>query len=390
MRYAAGEVGGLNVGMSMGLIPGVLRTAATRWLYRRVMPRLIAKPLRLFLAMMLVATGLAVAPASTAVACACGGIATDPGSNAKVYDEAAVIWTDGRSERIDMTLTMTGDPSSAAWLMPAPVGAKLSVGASGVMSRLDVAAAPKVITKKKYRLSVGFGEAGNQAVGQAPGGAQVESHVQIGPFDVTTLSGTSATGVNDWLKANGFGARDELLPMFQSYLDQDWRINAVKLVPEKAATLGRTLPPLRMAFPTRKVVYPMKLSGAATVAQQVRIHLLAARRMEIGTQAAPSRPLRLDFSGAIPASTAGLGRGLMPGHNDQVWLTSWSGTLPPRTITDDYDFKASATTSAYRRQITRTEYVDVPVLGIMLALIPVGLLIVLGLALLYTRQNKRL
>ncbi len=367
-----------------------LRTAATRYLYRRVMPRLIAKPLRLLLAMLLVATALGAAPTSTAVACACGGIATDPGSNAKVYDEAAVIWTDGRSERIDMTLSMTGDPSSAAWLMPAPAGAKLSLGASGVMPRLDAAAAPKIVTKKKYRLSMGFSESGNRGVSQAPGGAHVESHVRIGPFDVTTLSGTSATGVNDWLVANGFGARNELLPMFQSYLDQHWRINAVKLVPEQASTLGRTLPPLRMAFPTRKVVYPMKLSGAATVAQQVRIHLLAARRMEIGTQAAPSKPLRLDFSGAIPASTAGLDHGLVSGHGDQVWLTSWSGALPPRTITDDYDFKASATSSGYRRQITRTEYVDVPVLGIMLALIPVGLLIALGLALLYSRQKKRL
>lgn len=342
--------------------------------------------------MLLVASGLVAGPTSAAVACACGGIATDPGSNAKVDDEAAVIWTDGRSERIDMTLSMTGDARSAAWLMPAPEQATLSVGATGVMARLDAAAAPKVVTRKRYRLTVGFGESANES-GGAPGSAAsatVESHVRIGPFEVTTLSGTKAAGINDWLKANGFGPRNELLPMFQSYLDQGWRINAVKLAPAQAGSLGRTLPPLRMTFPAEKVVYPMKLSGAATVPQRVRIHLLAARRMEIGTQAAPSRPLRLDFSGPVPASTAGLQEGLVEGRGDKVWLTSWSGTLPPRTITDDYDFKVASSNTGYQRQITQTRYVDIPMVGIMVGLLLVGALVALALVLLYSRQAKRL
>lgn len=364
--------------------------AGTGWLYRRGMPRLVAKPLRLLLAMMLVATGLGLAPASTAVACACGGIATDPASNAKVDDEAAVIWSDGRTERIDMTLSMTGDAKSAAWLMPAPDGTKLSLGATGVMARLDAAAAPKVVTRKKYRLAVGFGESSGKPDGVPAGAATVESHVRIGPFDVTTLSGTKATAINDWLRANGFGSRNELLPMFQSYLDQGWRVNAVKLVPEGATSLGRTLPPLRMTFPAERVVYPMKLSGAATVSQRVRIHLLATRRMEIATQAAPSSPLSLDFSGPIPAATAGLERGLMDGREDRVWLTSWSGVLAPRTITDDYDFKVAASNTGYQRQITQTRYVDISILEIMLGLVPVGILVAIGLTLLYFRQKKRL
>lgn len=345
--------------------------------------------LRLLLVTALVGSGLAAAPTSTAVACACGGIATDSASDARVYDEAAVIWTDGRLERIDMTLSMTGDARSAAWLMPAPTDAKMSLGPTGVMSRLDAAAAPEVVTRKKYRLAVGFGESGNESGGVPVGGATVESRTRIGPFDVTTLSGTKATAVNDWLTANGFGSRDAMLPGFQSYLDRGWRINAVKLVPDQAESLGRTLPPLRMAFPTERIIYPMKLSGAATVPQHVRIHLLATRRMDIATQAAPSSPLRLDFSGPIPAATAGLEHGLMDGRSERVWLTSWSGALEPRTITGDYDFKVSSADTGYRRQIIRTEYVDIPVLPIVMLLVPLGLLIALTLVLVHFWRAAR-
>ncbi len=343
--------------------------------------------LRLLLAMVLVASGLVLAPAQTAVACACGGIATDPGSTAKVFDEAAVIVYDGRTERIDMTLTMTGDDAtSAAWLMPAPAGTRLSLGATGVMARLDALAAPKVVRRTKLRLVAGLGgSADSSAVSAGAPGVTVESRQRIGPFQVTTLSGTRADAVDDWLSAHGFATRADLLPIFQSYLDRSWRINAVKLVPDGSRTLDRTLPPLRMTFPAERAVYPMKLSSAATVDQRVRIHMLSTDRMEIGTQAAPGMPLRLDYAGETEPAVAGLDKGLA--KDGRVWLTSWSGRLAPHAITGDYDFRIARTDEGYRREVQETRYIDIPVLSILLA--AVGLLIVVGLALLLVRQSSR-
>lgn len=207
----------------------------------------------------------------------------------------------------------------------------------------------------------------------------------IGPFIVTTLSGTRAEALDDWLVANGFTTRANLLPVVQSYLDAGWRINAVKLVPEGAPTLGSTLPPLRMTFATTTAVYPMKMSGLAAADQQVRIHLLAASRMVIDVQAAPSTPLGLDFTGLIDPATAGLDKGMRP--DGKVWLTSWSGRLGPRTITDDYTFRGAKADEPFRREVVQVHYIDIPVS--VLALPVIGLLVIAGLGLAYRRQMLR-
>ncbi|WP_175415745.1 DUF2330 domain-containing protein [Acidipropionibacterium jensenii] len=344
---------------------------------------------RLLLAVLLLASGLTVAPSQVAVACACGGIATDPGSQTRVSREAAVIVFDGRTERIDMTLSMTSsDVRSAAWLMPAPVGTRLSLGATGVIGRLDAAAAPKVVTSTKLRLVPGLTARQDRDQATAPradSGVAVESRVRIGPFIVTTLSGSRAEALDDWLVANGFTTRANLLPVVQSYLDAGWRINAVKLVPEGAPTLGSTLPPLRMTFATTTAVYPMKMSGLAAADQQVRIHLLAASRMVIDVQAAPSSPLGLDFTGLIDPATAGLDKGMRP--DGKVWLTSWSGRLGPRTITDDYTFRGAKADEPFRREVVQVRYIDIPVS--VLALPVIGLLVIAGLGLAYRRQMLR-
>lgn len=65
--------------------------------------------------------------ASPAWACGCGAYVPDsPGSS--VADERALIAWDGTTEDILMSLSVTGSSDKAAWIMPVPSAARVSLG----------------------------------------------------------------------------------------------------------------------------------------------------------------------------------------------------------------------------------------------------------------------
>ena len=168
---------------------------------------------------------------------------------------------------------------SAAWIMPLPPGGKVSLGDKDVFGRL------KELTKPRPRYVPQFlpdsRDGGPQSgvdgpkEGAAPG-VQVVDVQTVGPFEVTTLQGTSAAAVNEWLSANGFPARKEVETTFQEYLDAGWQITATRLTPGgDSAALSNGLDSLRMEFPTDEPIYPIKLSRHARTRQRVKLFMLA-------------------------------------------------------------------------------------------------------------------
>ena len=219
---------------------------------------------------------------SPAQACACGALVTDSDANINA-ETAFVVMNDGR-ERIDMVMHLDGEASTAAWIMPLPPGGKVSLGDKDVFDRL------KELTKPRPRYVPQFlpdsrdrgpqSGVGGPKDGAAPG-VQVVDVQTVGPFEVTTLQGTSAAAVNDWLKTNGFPARKEVETTFQEYLDAGWQITATRLTPGgDSAALSNGLDSLRMEFPTDEPIYPIKLSRHARTRQGVKLFVLADHRMD--------------------------------------------------------------------------------------------------------------
>lgn len=318
-----------------------------------------------------------------AVACACGAVVSS-GSAVITGETALVVW-DGSRETISMAMRLDGSAMDAGWIMPVPAGTDVALGDKAVFPKLDEA------TKPEYRTVYDFNPFSMfmmGTLGRAAGGApvQVEKVAAIGPFQVTWLSGTDAGAVNTWLTSQGYPARSALIPTFQSYLDQDWRILAVKLLPS-AGDLSGTLDPLDMTFATTVPVYPILLSKHATRIQGVNLYVAAPHRMDISRQAAPGQPLNARFAGRVPSEVAGLttGLGTQSGSSPTVYLTAYSGYLDPGGITDDFHFVAAADDTPYRTVITSTEQ-----LGWVtwLALLVVGALSVIAVVAGYVRARR--
>ena len=303
-----------------------------------------------------------------AAACACGAVISN--STAAVNAETALITWDGTHETIDMVLLLKGQAADAAWIMPVPQGTVVSLGDRAVFGKLVAATAPRVEKQYTFWPSFGVGDKSVVSGAQAPGGLSVTTS-EVGPFTVSTLSGTDPEAVNTWLADHGYPTKPALTATFAEYLADGWSIDAVKLT-SPGGQLAGSLDPLRMTFATSAPVYPIKLSQHARDVQGVTLYIAAAHRMEITRQASPSyvEPV---FAGRVVAADLGL----TPLDGQDVYLTAFTQILQPSSITDDYAFGRAADDRPYQRVTYETVDMGwVPMLGAIVVLVGVAALVV--------------
>jgi hypothetical protein len=324
---------------------------------------------RIAVSSLLVAAAMVLVP-RPAAACACGAVISN--STAAVNAETALITWDGTHETIDMVLVLKGQAADAAWIMPVPQGTVVSLGDRAVFGKLVAATAPRV--EKQYTFWPSFGFEGNSSVSgaQRPGGLSVTTS-EVGPFTVSTLSGTDPEAVNTWLADHGYPTKPALTATFAEYLADGWSIDAVKLT-SPGGQLAGSLDPLRMTFAAAAPVYPIKLSNYAKVVQPVTLYIAAAHRMEITRQASPGTYVEPIFAGRVAATDLGL----KPLDGQDVYLTAFTQTLQPGLVTADYQFGPAADDTTYQRVTYQTVDLSwVTVLGAIVAVLALVAVVVI-------------
>ncbi|SPF68519.1 Protein of unknown function DUF2330 [Propionibacterium ruminifibrarum] len=325
-----------------------------------------------------------------AVACACGAVVADPGSDSSIGGETSVLSWDGSRETITMVMTMTSSAQDVAWIMPAPAGTTIGLGSMDTLAALQEDSMPRVEHKKDWTPRFPWFAPGGSRTNEegAVPSVEVEDTSTVGPFEVVTLASDDAGALTDWLVDNGYPDRSELVEPFQEYLDQGWRILAVKLAPEVSdETLHGDLPPMNLSFDTDTPVYPIRLSSMAESAQNVRLYVVSAHRLDISRQAAPDQPLDLLFSGAVPAGDAGMTTGF--DGSDQVWLTTYDGRLAPSRISDDFAFTQASFDEPYQRVITYWDHTPGEWLGLAITVAVPLVVLAAVVAVLVRRARSR-
>lgn len=326
---------------------------------------------------LLMASAIVLLP-RPAAACACGAVISN--STAAVGGETSLITWDGRTETIDMKLMLSGQASDAAWIMPVPAGTVASLGDAAVFPKLITATLPRVEKQYTFWPSFGFGDNGSVSGAQRPGGLNVTTS-EVGPFTVSTLSGTDPEAVNGWLADHGYPTKPGLTATFAGYLAEGWSIDAVKLTSPGGRLTGE-LDPLRMTFATAVPVYPIKLSNFATKVQAVVLYIVAAHRMAVTVPASTSSYVEPIFAGKVAASDLGI----TPLDGQDVYLTAFRQTLEPGSVGADYEFGQAADDTSYQ-QVTY-ETVDLSWVTLLAAIVVVlaAMAVVVALSL---RQGRR-
>jgi hypothetical protein len=280
---------------------------------------------RTLLAMAAVAV-VQVATPLAAQACACGGFVSD--TKVQVNREDAVVELADGTETVTMQFSATTTAERAAWVMPVPTKAEITLGDPKIFTELNR------LTRPEYRHSTSKGDGVGGAA--APGTVDVLEQTKIGPYEVAQLAGTDATAVTEWLRQNDFTLPENLAGGLKAYLDEGWSLAAVRLSGADGKTLGGILPPIRLSFATNTYVYPMRLSGLATTPQALRLYVLADHRID-----ATGLPLELYFAGRDET------RGKFVTRYDATWPD-------PSRITSDIQLATARTDDPYRTVIGDT------------------------------------
>ncbi|MFE2866055.1 DUF2330 domain-containing protein [Embleya sp. NPDC059259] len=343
------------------------------------------RALRLLLAVVSIQVLMVAQPAW---ACGCGAAVPAGGRTLAVGQETSVVRWDGRTEEIDMRLTVSGDAEQAAWIMPVPTRASVTLGNGAQFGEFERVVAP--VERVRHHFWPRSGEwpfdddskgdrSSRAAAPPGSGGVEVVGRERLGPFDVARLAADDPKALGSWLTQNGFQLPAALATALEPYVRQRWEYVAIRLAPEapaggtgRPATLRGALDPLHLSFASDRLVYPMRLSQLAKVPQHLRLYVVAAHRMEPRSDIGGRAPQVLYAGRPGSGGSTGIPVGLAPIDGKPAFLTALDQDFPtPATITDDHELLVAAHDKGYQRATYRDELLKV-------AGIPVWLLSVLG------------
>lgn len=318
---------------------------------------LLRKTARLLTVLGIAAGAGGIGLAAPASACACGGAAWPTATSGQVADETALVAWDGQRETIDMRLGLRSSGPGAALLVPTPTPATVTLGNPGTFTELEQLTAPTVVTERKWfgDFRLGWGSAAPDGAGAAPGGGAptVLDRVQLGPVEATTFTGGDLTGIREWLSHNGYEMREEVLATMPAYLDEGWSFVALRLT--TSAALNGALDPVRLSFAADRLVYPMRMSRAATHEQTVRLYVLGPHEIQREDHAITGQSTSYFFAGRVEAHDPDL-KQLSSSGNDYltgIFVTVWQ----PAALSSDFLLVRSPADVPFREEQHRVEYV---------------------------------
>jgi hypothetical protein len=268
-----------------------------------------------------------VAPAAQAF---CGFYAGK--ADATLFNRASqvVLARDGQRTVISMQNDYQGPLSEFALVVPTPEviqAGQVKVAEREIFARLDAFSSPRLAEyhdsdpcrfdfqfgrPEEMRLSRLMQRSPSAAVGSARDsalGVTVVARFTLEEYDIVSLSATQSTGLETWLRENGYhvpkGAHAALAP----YIAQGMKFFVAKVNLSEQARLGYdTLRPLQFAYNSAKFMLPMRLgmlNAAPNEAQDLIVYVLTRKgRVEASNYRTVKLPTDVNLPPAVrPAFT---------------------------------------------------------------------------------------
>jgi len=94
-------------------------------------------------------------------------------------------------------------------------------------------------------------------------GVSVEARYTVGEYDILILSARESSGLETWLRLNGYRIPSRASAALQPYIRQDMKFFVAKVnLAEQAATGVQYLRPLQIAYESKKFMLPIRLGMA--------------------------------------------------------------------------------------------------------------------------------
>ncbi|HEY0866730.1 MAG TPA: DUF2330 domain-containing protein [Fimbriimonas sp.] len=188
--------------------------------------------------------------------------------------------------------------------------------------------------------TAGIVERAASAAGSAKKSVEVESLGTIGSYDVSVLYGEEGKPLMEWLKEHDIRVPENAQKVVDAYAKEGWCFLAAEFRKDE----DRPLPPhpLKAVFPSKELVYPMRLTGTQDQPLRLEIVVVADRLAQIEGLEAWSCDTR-DLLVNVPRDAALDARiyeewkgSLYAMAKDGAVATYLRGDVPPSRMKKDY------------------------------------------------------
>ncbi|MGI8978260.1 MAG: DUF2330 domain-containing protein [Pirellulaceae bacterium] len=305
-----------------------------------------------------------VTAASPTPACCPAGPRGMPVVNA---DQTVVILWDPatKTEHFIRQASFKSDAADFAFLIPTPNEPELEESGNEAFPFLAKVTEPEI--KRVPRPSAGVGCACSAAPDAAVKSDVAEnvtvlSEKKVAGFNAQVLEATSAAALVAWLKDHGYEFSPEVEAWLQPYVDQGWKITALKVAKEEGQQEEKQLgaAALRLSFKTDRPLFPYRepdpeQAAAALDAKQrlLRIFFVSDKRYQGElTKESPWTGI-VAWSDKLPAAKRDelLKHLALPDSTgpSNYWLTEFEDYWPYKAAPADLYFSADASQETVKR-----------------------------------------
>jgi hypothetical protein len=228
------------------------------------------------LALVVITAAMVASSASTIVGF-CGFYVSK--ADTKLFNKASqvVLVRDGDRTVMTMANDFKGELKEFAVVIPVPTfltREQIHVGEKSLVDHLDAYSAPRLVEyfdsdpcmvmRREYSMAVPAPMAAAStmdAVSRARSlGVTIDAQYTVGEYDILILSAQQSTGLETWLRENGYKIPAGASPVIASYLKQNMRFFVAKVNLSEQAKLGFSyLRPLQVAYESPKFMLPIRL-----------------------------------------------------------------------------------------------------------------------------------
>ena len=200
-------------------------------------------------------------------------------ADTKIFNKASqvVLVRDGDRTVLTMANDFKGEMKEFAVVIPVPTVLQkdqIHVGEKALLDHLDAYSAPRLVeyfdenpcrmTLAERRMSpaapmasVAQTRAGVRAESL---GVKIEAQYTVGEYDIVILSAQQSTGLETWLRQNGYRIPAGASAVLNSYVKQNLKFFVAKVNLKEQAKLGYSmLRPIQVAYESPKFMLPIRL-----------------------------------------------------------------------------------------------------------------------------------
>jgi hypothetical protein len=215
-------------------------------------------------------------------------------ADTKLFNRASqvVIVRDGDRTVLTMANDFEGEPKEFAVVIPVPTfiaREQIHVGEKTLIDHLDAYSAPRLVEyfdqnpctlESRFEFSMAAPRAAARAQDAAnlakALGVRIEATYTVGEYDILILSAQQSSGLETWLRQNGYRIPPGASEVIGSYLKQNMRFFVAKVNLAEHSRLGFSyLRPLQVAYESPKFMLPIRLGMVnAKGAQELFVYAL--------------------------------------------------------------------------------------------------------------------